>query len=191
MRLSKFSKKWIAYICAIALVVAGFAYAPATTSADVDPADLDYTMVTAGDNTIGYSIVSNTIVGSVDPWYGDGGVTFQMIYSGDNLAADTTVKINGEATAPGGVVNLVANGLTKLNPSLMDNDAYTHVEITTTTGAADLYIKKGDPAGPTEVPSTEAPTGETEEPTTEAPGPEQLEWTELFDGLAQATVTNT
>ena len=188
MRLSKFSKKWIAYICAIALVVAGFAYAPATTSADVDPADLDYTMVTAGDNTIGYSIVSNTIVGSTDPWYGDGGVTFQMIYSGDNLAADTTVEINGVETAAGGVVNMIGNGLVKLNPTLMDDDAYTRVDITTTTGSAYFYIKKGDPSGGE---TTEAPTGETVEPTTENPGPQQLEWTELFDGLEQATVANT
>ncbi|HAR91809.1 MAG TPA: hypothetical protein DCR28_01735 [Eubacterium sp.] len=196
MRLSKFSKKWIAYICAIALVVAGFAYAPATTSAAVDPADLDYTMVTAGDNTIGYSIVSNTIVGSTDPWYGDGGVTFQMIYSGDNLAADTTVEINGVETAAGGVVNMIGNGLVKLNPTLMDDDAYTRVDITTTTGSAYFYIKKGNPSGgeTTEAPTgetTEAPTGETVEPTTEDPGPQQLEWTELFDGIGEATVANT
>lgn len=184
MRLSKFSKKWIAYICAIAMVVSSFAFTPSNdAAADVDPSTLDYTMVTAGDNTIGYSIVSNTIVGSVAPWYGDGGVTFQMIYSGDNLAADTTVKINGVETAPGGVVNLIANGLTKLNPTLMDDDAYTHVEITTTTGGADLYIKKGDPApaesttvAPTEEPTTEAPTeAPTVEPTTEAPTEETTE----------------
>jgi hypothetical protein len=185
MRLSKFSKKWIAYICAIALVVAGFAYAPANTSAAVDPADLDYTMVTAGGNTIGYSIVSNTIVGSTDPWYGDGGVTFQMIYSGDNLAADTTVEINGVETAAGGVVNMIGNGLVKLNPTLMDDDAYTRVDITTTTGSAYFYIKKGDPSGgetteaPTEAPSveptTEAPTEETTEAPTEAPTEETTE----------------
>ena len=178
----------IAYVCAIAMVVSSLVFMPSNdASADVDPADLTYTMVESGGNTIGYSIVTNTIVGSTAPWYGDGGITFQMIYSGDNKAEDTTVLVNGVDTTSG-VVALIANGLVKLNPTLMDDNAYTHVEITTTTGAADLYIKKGDPApGPT----TEAPTGETQEPTTEEPAPEQLEWTELFDGLAQATVTNT
>ena len=173
----------VAYVCAIAMVVASMVYAPATkTSAGIDPSTLDYTMVESGGNTIGYSIVTNTIVGSVDPWYGDGGVTFQMIYSGDNLAADTTVKINDTATQPGGVVNLIANGLVKLNPSLMDNDAYTSVEIETTTGSALLFIKKGDPSGPTEAPSVEPtsvePTSEepSVEPTSEAPA---SEWTSV------------
>ena len=157
MRLSKFSKKVIAYLCAIAMVVSSFVFTPSNnTAADTDPSTLDYTMVESGGNTIGYNIVSNTIDGAVAPWYGDGGATFQMVYSGDNLAADTTVKINGEETAPGGVVNLIANGLTKLNPIQMDDDAYTHIEITTTTGAADLYIKKGNPGGPTQE-TTEEP----------------------------------
>ena len=37
----------------------------------------------------------------------------------------------------------------------MDDDNYTHVEITTTSGAADLYIKKGNPGGPTQEPTEE------------------------------------
>ena len=187
MRLSKFSKKWIAYICAIALVVAGFAYAPATTSADVDPSELNYTEVTSGDVTIGYAVAEQNISGWAAFAYLDAGVTFQIAYSADNKKDDTTVKINDVETTSG-AVGLIDTAIVKLNPTQMADDAYTKVEITTTTGSALMYIKRGDPApGPT----TEAPTGETVEPSTEDPGPQQLEWTELFDGIGSATVANT
>ena len=187
MRLSKFSKKWIAYICAIALVVAGFAYAPATTSADVDPSELNYTEVTSGDVTIGYAVAEQNIAGWAAFAFLDNGVTFQIAYSADNKKDDTTVKINDVETTSG-AVSLIDTAIIKLNPTQMADDAYTKVEITTTTGSALMYIKRGDPApGPT----TEAPTGETVEPSTEAPAPEQLEWTELFDGIGEASVANT
>ena len=148
--MKKGNRKIIAIVCIMALLISSFATYSARTDADVDPSGLNYTMVESGGNTIGYNVVSNTLLGGGGaPWYGDGGITFQIVFSGAVEKNSVTVKINGVDTSSG-VVSLINNGLVKLNPTLMDNDAYTHIEINTTDdtyGSAELYIKKGNPGG--------------------------------------------
>ena len=41
---------------------------------------------------------------------------------------------------------MYTQGLTKLNPKAMEDNAYTHVVITSTTGKLEIVFRKGTPA---------------------------------------------
>ena len=147
MKLNKTMKKVLAYVCAIAMVVTSITVHKADVSA-IDYEGLTYTTASCeGGADISYSIVSNSIVGWAAPWYGDGGVTFQIVFAGGdvNPAADTTIKVNGTETPQGqGAVSLIDAGLVKINPTALPDNAYSEVEITTKSGSAVIVFKKGE-----------------------------------------------
>ena len=146
MKLSKTMKKFVAVISAIAMVIAGITYTPQAVRADIDYASLTYTQATPNGEApdLYYSIVENSIGGWATPWYGDAGNTFQIVFSADNKAKDTVIKVNDVETTSG-VVTLVGLGLIKLNPTQMADNAYTKVEVTATTGTATIVFRKGTP----------------------------------------------
>ena len=162
MTLSKTMRKLVAYVCAIAMVVASMAGYQASVSADTDYSTLTYTTLTCdGGEDIAYSVVSSDIEGWSAPWYGDAGVTLQFICAGGtiNPADSITVKINGVETAANtGAVGAVTAGSIKINPTQLPDNAYSTVEITASTGIALVVIKKGTPGAE---PGTEGVTETT------------------------------
>ena len=142
-------KKALAVVCAVAMVVAGITVVPNSVKADANYSSLTYTK--AKPNGVGdfpelyYSFVTNELNANVD--YLDAGATFQFAYSADNKQEDTKITVNGVETEPGaGVVSMYTQGLTKLNPKAMADNAYTDVVITSTKGKVEIVFKKGTPA---------------------------------------------
>lgn len=152
-------KKGVAILSAVSMVAAGISYVPQNVKADapaiavqdseegVDYSSLTYTK--AKPNGVGdfpelyYSFVTNELNANVD--YLDAGATFQFAYSADNKQEDTKITVNGVETEPGaGVVSMYTQGLTKLNPKAMEDNAYTHVVITSTKGKLEIVFKKGE-----------------------------------------------
>ena len=166
-------KKICAWICTIVLMVSGISFMP---KADVSAQTYDQLTYTALDGNLGYSIVNNSIVGWGNPWYGDGGITFQFIYAGEptNIISATKIKVNGaDAAVGGGVVTEIASGCVKVNPTQFANNAYTTVEVTTTTGSAFVVFKKGTPASAGEVTSSGTVDPQPGETTNTQPGETQ------------------
>lgn len=152
----KRSKKFSAIICAIAMIVSTIAYYPTN---NVSAATYDSLTYTTLDSNLSYCIVSQSIEGWSAPFYGDGGVTFQLIYSADNKKADTKISINGTETTSG-AVTFYDQGTVKVNPQLFEDNAYTEMVITTTTGSASIIFKKGNPSGGGEIVTTTNSSGE-------------------------------
>ena len=178
-------KKGVAILSAVSMVAAGMSYVPQNVKADapviavqdseegVDYSSLTYTKaepIGGGEfPDLYYSVITNELHANVG--YLDAGATFQFAYSADNKQEDTKITVNGVETEPGaGVVSMYNSGLTKLNPKAMEDNAYTHVVITSTTGKLEIVFKKGTPAssGTTTEPTTTTtePTTTTAEPTT-------------------------
>ena len=178
-------KKGVAILSAVSMVAAGISYVPQNVKADapviavqdseegVDYSSLTYTKaepIGGGEfPDLYYSVITNELHANVG--YLDAGATFQFAYSADNKQEDTKITVNGVETEPGaGVVSMYNSGLTKLNPKAMEDNAYTHVVITSTTGKLEIVFKKGTPAssGTTTEPTTTTaePTTTTTEPTT-------------------------
>ena len=176
-------KKGVAILSAVSMVAAGISYVPQNVKADapaiavqdseegVDYSSLTYTK--AKPNGVGdfpelyYSFVTNELNANVD--YLDAGATFQFAYSADNKQEDTKITVNGVETEPGaGVVSMYTQGLTKLNPKAMEDNAYTHVVITSTKGKLEIVFKKGTPAssGTTTTTTTTTTTEPTSSDTT-------------------------
>ncbi|MFR8766432.1 MAG: hypothetical protein ACLVGF_01705, partial [Eubacterium sp.] len=142
-------KKALAVVCAVAMVVAGITVVPNSVKADTNYSSLTYTKaepIGAGDfPELYYSFVTNELNANVG--YLDAGATFQFAYSADNKQEDTKITVNGVETEPGaGVVSTYTQGLTKLNPKAMADNAYTDVVITSTKGKVEIVFKKGTPA---------------------------------------------
>lgn len=152
----KRSKKFSAIICAIAMIVSTITYYPTNNVSATTYDSLTYTTL---DSNLSYCIVSQSIEGWSAPFYGDGGVTFQLIYSADNKKADTKISINGTETTSG-VVTFYDQGTVKVNPQLFEDNAYTEMVITTTTGSATIVFKKGNPSGGGEIVTTTNSSGE-------------------------------
>ena len=152
----KRSKKFSAIICAIAMIVSTITYYPTNNVSAVTYDSLTYTTL---DSNLSYCIVSHSIEGWSAPFYGDGGVTFQLIYSADNKKADTKISINGTETTSG-AVTFYDQGTVKVNPQLFEDNAYTEMVITTTTGSATIVFKKGNPSGGGEIVTTTNSSGE-------------------------------
>lgn len=152
----KRSKKFSAIICAIAMIVSTITYYPTN---NVSAATYDSLTYTTLDSNLSYCIVSQSIEGWNAPFYGDGGATFQLIYSADNKKADTKISINGTETTSG-VVTFYDQGIVKVNPQLFEDNAYTEMVITTTTGSANIIFKKGNPSGGGEIVTTTNSSGE-------------------------------
>ena len=152
----KRSKKFSAIICAIAMIVSTITYYPTN---NVSAATYDSLTYTTLDSNLSYCIVSHSIEGWSAPFYGDGGVTFQLIYSADNKKADTKISINGTETTSG-AVTFYDQGTVKVNPQLFEDNAYTEMVITTTTGSATIVFKKGNPSGGGEIVTTTNSSGE-------------------------------
>ena len=178
-------KKGVAILSAVSMVAAGISYVPQNVKADApviavqdseeggDYSSLTYTKaepIGGGEfPDLYYSVITNELHANVG--YLDAGATFQFAYSADNKQEDTKITVNGVETEPGaGVVSMYNSGLTKLNPKAMEDNAYTHVVITSTTGKLEIVFKKGTPAssGTTTEPTTTTaePTTTTTEPTT-------------------------
>ena len=141
---------------------------PVTTkneTTDFNPADLTYTSLecqgTPGLN-IEYCIQDSTIAG-VTPWYGDTGATFQIAYAdtkGEGANAD--IKVNGQAPAEG-VITMTGVGIVKINPTLLEDNAYSIITLKlATSGEMTLVIKKGNPSGSLE--TTQKPTDPVTKP---------------------------
>ena len=142
-------KKAVAIVSALAMVVAGITVVPNSVKADTNYSSLTYTKaepIGAGDfPELYYSFVTNELNANVG--YLDAGATFQFAYSADNKQEDTKITVNGVETEPGaGVVSTYTQGLTKLNPKAMADNAYTDVVITSTKGKVEIVFKKGTPA---------------------------------------------
>ena len=131
-------------------------YYPTNNVSAVTYDSLTYTTL---DSNLSYCIVSHSIEGWSAPFYGDGGVTFQLIYSADNKKADTKISINGTETTSG-AVTFYDQGTVKVNPQLFEDNAYTEMVITTTTGSATIVFKKGNPSGGGEIVTTTNSSGE-------------------------------
>lgn len=131
---------------ALAMIVTSIQYTPKTVEAAEDYSGLEFTEVTAaGFDGFAYSIINNTL-GYGAPEFWDNGITMQLVYSADYKANDTVVKINGETTTVGDIVTTVSDGLTKFNPGKFEDNAYTHIAITSTNGAGtELVIRRGNP----------------------------------------------
>ena len=178
-------KKGVAILSAVSMVAAGISYVPQNVKADapviavqdseegVNYSSLTYTKAEPNGGgefpELYYSVITNELHAKVD--YLDAGATFQFAYSADNKQEDTKITVNGVKTEPGaGVVSMYNSGLTKLNPKAMEDNAYTHVVITSTTGKLEIVFKKGTPAssGTTTTTTTESTTTTTEPTTTTA-----------------------
>ena len=179
-------KKGVAILSAVSMVAAGMSYVPQNVKADapviavqdseegVDYSSLTYTKAEPNGGgefpELYYSVITDELHANVG--YFDAGATFQFAYSADNKQEDTKITVNGVETEPGaGVVSMYISGLTKLNPKAMEDNAYTHVVITSTTGKLEIVFKKGTPAssGTTTTTTTEPTTTTTTTTTTEAP----------------------
>ena len=155
-------KKICAWLCAVVIAFSGLAIVP---EKEVRAQTYDQLSYITLDGNLSYSIVSNSIQGWANPWYGDGGITFQFIYAGEptNLNSATKVTINGvAASVGGGVVTEIASGCVKLNPTKFTDNAYTTVEVTTTTGSAVVVFKKGTPTSAGDVTSSGADESQQE-----------------------------
>ena len=130
-------KKFGAIICAIAMIVSSITYYPTN---NVSAATYDSLTYTTLDSNLSYCIVSQNITGWATPFYGDGGATFQLSYSADNKKADTKISINGTETTSG-AVTFYDQGIVKVNPQLFEDNAYTEMVVTTTTGSATIVFK--------------------------------------------------
>ena len=175
-------KKGVAILSAVSMVAAGISYVPQNVKADapviavqdseegVDYSSLTYTKAEPNGGgefpELYYSVITDELHANVG--YLDAGATFQFAYSADNKQEDTKITVNGVETEPGaGVVSMYISGLTKLNPKAMEDNAYTHVVITSTTGKLEIVFKKGTPASSdTTTTTTTEPTTTTTEPTT-------------------------
>ena len=153
-------KKFGAIICAIAMIVSSITYYPTN---DVSAATYDSLTYTTLDSNLSYCIVSQNITGWATPFYGDGGATFQLSYSADNKKADTKISINGTETTSG-AVTFYDQGIVKVNPQLFEDNAYTEMVVTTTTGSATIVFKKGNPSGGGEIVTTANGSGEVTTP---------------------------
>lgn len=153
-------KKFGAIICAIAMIVSSITYYP---TSNVSAATYDSLTYTTLDSNLSYCIVSQSIGGWSTPFYGDGGATFQLTYSADNKKADTKISINGTETTSG-AVTFYDQGIVKVNPQLFEDNAYTEMVITTTTGSATIVFKKGNPSGGGEIVTTANGSGEVTTP---------------------------
>ena len=179
-------KKGVAILSAVSMVAAGISYVPQNVKADapviavqdseegVDYSSLTYTKAEPNGGgefpELYYSVITDELHANVG--YFDAGATFQFAYSADNKQEDTKITVNGVETEPGaGVVSMYISGLTKLNPKAMEDNAYTHVVITSTTGKLEIVFKKGTPASSdtTTTTTTEPTTTTTTTTTTEAP----------------------
>ena len=175
-------KKGVAILSAVSMVAAGISYVPQNVKADapviavqdseegVDYSSLTYTKAEPNGGgefpELYYSVITDELHANVG--YLDAGATFQFAYSADNKQEDTKITVNGVETETGaGVVSMYISGLTKLNPKAMEDNAYTHVVITSTTGKLEIVFKKGTPASSdTTTTTTTEPTTTTTEPTT-------------------------
>jgi hypothetical protein len=170
------TRKIIAVMCAIALVISSVTILKKeNVIADTNYAALTYSTIAcngAEGLSLDYCVVSNNLLGYGDVWYGDGGITFQIVFSGAVLAENYTITVNGEEPATG-VVSLKGNGLVKLNPTVLADNNYYDILITRTDEAQTLNIvlKKGTPSGSGETISSGTTTTTTApEPTTDAQG---------------------
>lgn len=165
-------KKFIACMCALALIVSGIVYSPAKDVKAQTYDSLEYTTLNSG---IAYNYISNAISAN-NPEVLDNGTTMQFAYSADNKKADTVITINGVTVPNGtGAVTYVDNGITKINPTLLEDNAYTLVVISTTTGSLEVVVRRGTPTNGGEIVTTtsssgqQTTTGSAINPTTQAP----------------------
>lgn len=133
------------------------------TTEKTDYSGLEFTAATGsvGTYTYAYNVVANTIPSWVGtPEFLDNGLAMQIVCASDNKKDDTKITINGvEKTAGTAEVPTISDGLIKFNPSVFEDNAYTNIVITTTTGSANIILRKGNPS-------------ETPETTTEEQAPD-------------------
>lgn len=131
-----------------------------------DPSTLEYSSLQCNDSedlTLEYAVQESTIDG-LNPWYGDEGNTLSLQFSGD-AGAVTSVTINGEEPAEG-VIKETATGLVKIDPTKLDDDAYSVIKVVTENGEFTFVVKKGTPAV---VPPTSDEQPSSEDSSTEEP----------------------
>lgn len=157
MKLNKTMKKFLAYLCALAMIVTSITGWQSETKA------ADWVDITGdvGTSTWAYKTVESTMPGSQTPIVYGSGNYVKFVYSADNT--DVTVKVNGEdGTA---MIFEQATGMTTLKFDVVADNTYTAVEIRSAQGVMKTIVKKGTPEGeePTfaEEPKVEAPEGYT------------------------------
>ena len=141
------TRKVVSIVLALVMVISSLNYMPKAVKA-ADYSGIDFTEATGnvGPYTYAYYVAENTIIG----WNGnveffDTGTTMQIAYAATD-ASKTKITINGEEkTLADGEVTLIDSAIVKLNPSLFEDDAYTEIVIETTTGRANIVLRKGTP----------------------------------------------
>ncbi|MBQ2642798.1 MAG: discoidin domain-containing protein [Eubacterium sp.] len=189
--MSRSIKKTIAVLCALAMVVAGIVYTPATNAVADDYSDLEFKV---SDNNPDMAIAFVT----------QGGVTTSQevnycLDQGTNFYCATTAAFTKPnfktVTCNGNVEDPARAGANFWIPvSVLNDDAYNLVTIEDAVGnTSQFVIRMGTPSETTTVapttvepqPTTEAPTGETTEAPTEATTEAPSEWTALPDGTTK------
>ena len=169
MKLTRFSKQIIAVVCAIALVIAGFAFAPSSETKADDYSELTFKV---SDNNPDLAVAFVT----------QGGVTTTQevnycLDQGNNFYCATTAAFTKPnfktVTCNGNVEDPARGGANFWVPmNVLNDNAYNLVTIEDADGnTAQFVIRKGTPVTPTESQSVDpsAPTTTTEEPSTPEP----------------------
>ncbi len=156
-------KKIWAIVCAVILALSGIVYAPEGNVSAASYDSLTYTSLGTG---IAYSYVSNTLTGLGNPELLDAGQTMQFAFSADNK--EIAVTIDGADAASHPAIITIGAAIVKLNPTKLSDNAYTYLVISSSTGKAEVVIKRGNPAGGGQVPSS----GSSTDPQPSSPGGE-------------------
>lgn len=179
----------------------------AVVPSDFDPSTLTYTTISCdGGNDLQYAVYKD-VTGRV-AFYENAGQTFSMMFD-QTLGQPTSVSVNNANPSQGVLVESVA-GVVRVNPTKLDDNAYSIVKVTF-NGADDFIfvIKKGEASNVTVIRTTEQTTQvqtttqaqTTQAPTTKAPEVEtmpdrqvpqnvDLMAPEYYDGLDAASSTN-
>lgn len=161
--MKKKMKKIIAVVCAIAMVVSSMTIYSNTTAKAADYSTLEYTKVEVAGltGTYAYCITNNSMTGfSHLNFYSAFSDLMQMIGSGDSKFAAATVTVNGEDVTKYHTWFDKADAIYGTNVGELADNAYYAYKVVSDGGTLEFVLKKGNPTGSGENPSTETTTSE-------------------------------
>lgn len=161
--MKKKMKNIIAVVCAIAMVVSSMTIYSNTTAKAADYSTLEYTKVEVAGltGTYAYCITNNSMTGfSHLNFYSAFSDLMQMIGSGDSKFAAATVTVNGEDVTKYHTWFDKADAIYGTNVGELADNAYYAYKVVSDGGTLEFVLKKGNPTGSGENPSTETTTSE-------------------------------
>lgn len=161
--MKKKMKKIIAVVCAIAMVVSSMTIYSNTTVEAADYSTLEYTKVEVAGltGTYAYCITNNSMTGfSHLNFYSAFSDLMQMKGSGDSQFAAATVTVNGEDVTKYHTWFDKADAIYGTNVGELADNAYYAYKVVSDGGTLEFVLKKGNPTGSGENPSTETTTSE-------------------------------